>query len=83
MTLREMSKILGYSISTISKALNDNAEISEPTKVRIKQVARYYKYVPNGIAQSLKNNNKKVLGIPVPKDRKQRLCYCDLNKLVW
>ena len=70
MTLREMSKILGYSKSTISKALNDSQEISESTKARVKQAARLYQYVPNEIAQSLKNNNK-VLSISVPKDRKQ------------
>ena len=35
-TLKELSKILGVSISTISKALNDSPEISHDTKTKVK-----------------------------------------------
>jgi len=35
-TIKELSKILEVSISTVSKALNDSYEISDSTKERIK-----------------------------------------------
>ena len=37
-TIKELSKILEVSISTVSKALNDSYEISDSTKERIKTV---------------------------------------------
>ena len=39
-TIKELSKILEVSISTVSKALNDSYEISDSTKERIKAAAK-------------------------------------------
>ena len=49
-TIKELSKILEVSISTVSKALNDSYEISDSTKERIKAAARLYNYKPNKLA---------------------------------
>lgn len=65
-TLKELSKILGVSISTISKALNDSHEISEPTKKRIQEAAALYNYQPNKLALSLKSGKTKTIGVVVP-----------------
>ena len=51
-TLKELSSILGFSISTISKALNGSNEISTITKKRVKEIAKKYNYRPNKIASS-------------------------------
>ena len=69
-TLKDMSKILGCSISTISKALNDSPEISKKTKSRVCDVANAHNYTPNIIASSLKNGNSKILSISIPNDKK-------------
>ena len=58
-TLKDLARILEVSISTVSKALNDNPEISLETRNRIKELAESYKYVPNKIAQSLKSKSTK------------------------
>ena len=40
-TLKELSSILGFSISTISKALNGSNEISTITKKRVKEIIAF------------------------------------------
>jgi LacI family transcriptional regulator len=65
-TLKDLARILEVSISTVSKALNDNPEISIETRNRIKQIAKSYKYVPNNIAQSLKSKSTKTIGVIIP-----------------
>ncbi len=65
-TLKELSKILEVSISTISKALNDSHEISESTKERIKIAAKKYNYRPNRIAINLKSGKTNTIGVILP-----------------
>ena len=45
-TLKELSKLLNLSVSTVSKALNDSHEISENTKRRVNELAE--KLLRNG-----------------------------------
>lgn len=65
-TLKELSKILGVSISTISKALNDSHEISESTKEKIRKAAKEHNYQPNRIAMTLKSGKTKTIGVILP-----------------
>lgn len=43
-TLKELSKIAGVSVSTISKALNNSNDIAESTKARILGIASHHGY---------------------------------------
>ena len=65
-TLKELSSILGVSISTISKALNDSHEISEATKKRIKELAKLHNYQPNKIALGLKSGKTNTIAVVIP-----------------
>ncbi|MDT7831250.1 LacI family DNA-binding transcriptional regulator [Flavobacteriaceae bacterium S356] len=65
-TLKELSKLLGVSISTISKALNDSHEISESTKQRIREMAELHNYQPNKLAVSLKSGKTRTIGVIIP-----------------
>ncbi|WP_053990894.1 LacI family DNA-binding transcriptional regulator [Mangrovimonas sp. TPBH4] len=65
-TLKDLAKILNVSVSTVSKALNDNPEISVETRTKIKELAESYRYVPNNIAQSLKSKSTKTIGVVIP-----------------
>lgn len=65
-TLKELSKLLNISISTVSKALNDSHEISDTTKKRVNELAEKLNYRPNRIAQQLKNNKTKTIGVILP-----------------
>lgn len=65
-TLKQLAKELNVSISTVSKALNNSHEIGEHTVMRVKELAKYYNYKPNKVAQSLKSNTTKTIGVIVP-----------------
>lgn len=65
-TLKELSKLLGISVSTVSKALNDSEEISDLTKEKVKKLAEELNYKPNRIAQQLKSNKTKTVGVIIP-----------------
>ena len=64
--IKELSKILEVSISTVSKALNDSYEISDKTKQRIKETARLYNYKPNKLAVNLKSGKTNTIGVILP-----------------
>ena len=65
-TLKELAKLLNISVSTVSKALNDSHEISEKTRIRVKELAVKLNYKPNRTAQQLKTNKTKTIGVILP-----------------
>jgi LacI family transcriptional regulator len=65
-TLKQIANELGVSVSTVSKALNDSPEISEPTKIKIKEYAKLKNYKPNIIGLNLKNQKTKTIGVIIP-----------------
>ena len=66
-TLKNIAKEFGVSISTVSKALKDSHEISEETKERIKAYADYYNYKPNSLALQLRSQKTSVIGVVIPE----------------
>lgn len=65
-TLKELAKELGVSTSTVSKALSNSPEISEQTKIKIKEFALLKNYKPNSIAKNLKNQRSYTIGVVFP-----------------
>lgn len=66
-TLKEISKILGISTSTVSKALKNYSDINVDTKIRVQELAKKHNYTPNAFAQSLRSRETKIIGILVPE----------------
>ncbi len=66
-TLKEIARELRVSVSTVSKALRDNDEISLETRQRIQAVAKLYHYKPNSIALSLRNQSTRSIAIIIPQ----------------
>ena len=66
-TIKTISKELGVSTSTVSKALKDSHEISIETKERIQAYAKHYNYKHNSLALQLRNQKTKVIGVILPK----------------
>jgi len=64
-TIKDIARALGLSISTVSKALSDSYEISEKTKKLVNEYAQKHNYSPNPIAKSLKQGHSKSIGIVV------------------
>ena len=69
-TIRDIAKKTGYSISTVSHALNDRPRVSEKTRAEILQVARELNYIPNSKAISLSTGKSNTIGIIIPYTKK-------------
>lgn len=67
MRLKELAKVSGYSISTVSKALKGCDDIGEKTKIKIRELAEAFNYVPNRYASALRGQKTGVIAIGVPK----------------
>ncbi|PTX42593.1 LacI family transcriptional regulator [Christiangramia gaetbulicola] len=65
-TLKELSKLLNVSISTVSKALHDSPEISPKTAERVKELAKLHNYRPNPVAVNLKKSKTGTIGVVIP-----------------
>ncbi|SDM24018.1 LacI family DNA-binding transcriptional regulator [Kriegella aquimaris] len=65
-TLKELAKELGFSISTVSRALNDHPDISSETKVSVKKLAKQMHYAPNLFARGFRSQRSHILGVIVP-----------------
>lgn len=65
-TLKKLSDMLHLSISTVSRALKDHPDISQETRIKVKELAEVLEYEPNAYAIHLRTNNSKEFGIIVP-----------------
>lgn len=65
-TLKQIAKELGVSVSTVSKALSDSPEIGTVTKTRILEFAELNNYKPNALARNLKNQRTNTIGVIIP-----------------
>lgn len=65
-SITDLAKALGLSASTISRALADHHDVSEATKVRVRQLAKELNYHPNPLAAGLRRGRSNTLGVLVP-----------------
>ncbi|MFN3755976.1 MAG: LacI family DNA-binding transcriptional regulator [Flavobacterium sp.] len=65
-TLKQIAKDLGFSVSTVSKALSDSHEISDLTKKKVQEYAKLQNYKPNSMAKNLKNQKTNTIGVIIP-----------------
>ena len=63
--LKDIAAQAGVSVMTVSKALRGAADISAQTKTRIKLMAQQMGYVPDSMAQGLRNRTTKLLGLVI------------------
>lgn len=62
-TIRDIAKRCGVSVSTVSKALNNYGDVGAKTAEEIRRVAREMHYVPNTAARQLKTNASHNIGV--------------------
>ena len=63
--LKDIAAQAGVSVMTVSKVLRDAPDISAATKVRIKALAKQMGYVPDSMAQGLRNRTTKLFGLVI------------------
>ena len=68
-TLRDVAKAAGVSVSTASRALHDPGSTTEATRLRVREVAEELQYHPNTAARSLRTRRTDTIGLLVPDVR--------------
>ena len=68
-SIKDIAKKCNVSVATVSKALNDQSDISEATKEKIRKVARKMGYTTNVSARAFKTKRTYNLGILFADDR--------------
>ncbi len=66
MNLKELSKTLGLSQTTVSRALNGYPEVSEATRRKVVAAAAAHRYAPNTRAKSLATGRSMSVGHVIP-----------------
>lgn len=64
--LKDIAEKTGFSIKTVSRALNDHPDVSEKTREIILSTAKKYSYYPNLLAKSLRTQTAYAIGYIVP-----------------
>ncbi|MBX2922515.1 MAG: LacI family DNA-binding transcriptional regulator [Chitinophagaceae bacterium] len=65
-TIKDIAKALNLSFSTVSRALKDSYKISEPIRRKVREYANEHHYKPNLLAQSLRGNKGRSIGLLLP-----------------
>ena len=66
MNIKQLSKKLGLSITTVSRALGGYSDVSDKTRKRVKKFATKYQYSPNPYASVLASGKTKTVGYVLP-----------------
>lgn len=65
-TIKDIARLAGVSVTTVSRALNNAPEIHPGTRERVLRVCREQGYRANLLARSLSSNRSNLLGLVVP-----------------
>ncbi|BDG34872.1 LacI family DNA-binding transcriptional regulator [Saccharococcus caldoxylosilyticus] len=64
-TIKDIAKVAGVSITTVSRALNGYSDVNEKTRQKIIEIAKQLNYSPNTLARGLVMNKSKTIGLLV------------------
>ena len=65
-SIKEIAKLSGVSVATVSRVINNNGRFSEETRKKVLDIIDKYNYTTNMTAKSLRSNKSKTIGIIVP-----------------
>ena len=65
MNIRDIARLSGVGVSTVSRVLNNHPDVKESTRENVLRVIKESNYVPNNSARILKQNNTKNIGVLV------------------
>lgn len=66
-TIKDLSRILGVSPSTVSRALHDHPDIGKALKQKVRELAAALHYYPNAMASQLRQSDNKTLALIIPE----------------
>lgn len=65
-TIKDVARVAGVSVATVSRVLNASGPVADDTRDRIHRVAQELRFVPNGAARSLSTRRTGTLGVLLP-----------------
>lgn len=75
-TIHDVAREAGVSISTVSHVLNGTAKISDATRQHVIEVVQRFNYVPNGYGGKGRDKNLKTVGIMVADIKNEFYARC-------
>jgi LacI family transcriptional regulator len=66
-TIKDLARELGLSISTISRALRDLPDVHPDTRQQVQELARARNYQPNRFASGLVRQETRLIGVVAPR----------------
>ena len=64
-TIKDVARLCGVGVSTVSRAINNHPDINPETKEMIMNVIRENNYIPNNSARNLKRQDAKAIAVLV------------------
>jgi LacI family transcriptional regulator len=65
-TIKDVARLAGVSVATVSRVLNASAPVNADTRSRVLEVTRQLRFSPNGAARSLSMRRTHALGVVLP-----------------
>src|SRR4029077_20121005 len=66
-TIRDVARAARVSVATVSRVQNESSLVTEPTRRRVRTVARRLGYPPPAAARSLSMRRTSSIGVPLPR----------------
>jgi DNA-binding LacI/PurR family transcriptional regulator len=66
MNIKDIAKLSGTSVATVSRVLNDDSQVTEKTRIKVLKVIEETGYKPNYVGRSLRKLSSKKLLIMLP-----------------
>ncbi len=66
-TIKDVAKRAGVSISTVSRVINDSKPVTDEVKQKVIDVIKETGYIPNPLARSLVTKKSQLIGVIVPE----------------
>lgn len=63
MNIKDVAKMAGVSISTVSRVINNTAKVNEDTRARVEKVLQETNYRPNVLARELQQKKTNTIGV--------------------
>ncbi|MCC8101674.1 MAG: LacI family transcriptional regulator [Clostridiales bacterium] len=63
MTIKEIARLCGVGVSTVSRAINNHPDINEETRKKVLETIQKYNYVPNNSARNLKRSESNTIAV--------------------
>jgi LacI family transcriptional regulator len=65
-TIKDVAKLAGVSVATVSRVLNKNGYVHEDTLKKVERAIEMLDYKPSTVARSLYNKKSRLIGLVVP-----------------